>query len=195
MAERNLKYGDGRDALLAATVAVVAAKGLQGLTFRAVAEEAGVNNTLISHYFGTKKSLLKAALEWATARSIRLSDLSGAERVDAGFVESLVRLVAEEPELQLFQYEMILASRRDPELRPGAVALYDGYIAALERALGRHGHADAAALARAVFAALDGLVLQRLTVAEEGPITEAMLRIGALLELDHAATGRPAASA
>src|SRR6185312_7970849 len=112
------KYGDGREALLAAVVGVVAEKGLRGLTYRAVAERAGVNNTLISHYFGSRSALLEAAMEWASARSIRLSDLSATEEVDEDFARALVELVQAEPELQLFQYEMILESRRKPELRP-----------------------------------------------------------------------------
>src|SRR4051794_39760843 len=127
--ERQHKYGDGRDALLAAVVRVVAEKGLRGLTYRAVAERAGVNNTLISHHFGSRDALLNAAMEWASARSIRLSDLSATEEIDADFAAALVDFVQSEPELQLFQYEMILESRRRPELRPAAEALYAAYIA------------------------------------------------------------------
>ena len=50
---RALNYDEGREALLQAAVRVVADKGLRGLTFRAVAEEAGVNNTLVVHHFGS----------------------------------------------------------------------------------------------------------------------------------------------
>ena len=45
-------YGEGRDALLTATVRVVARRGLRNLTYRAVAEEAGVTHGLVAHYFG-----------------------------------------------------------------------------------------------------------------------------------------------
>ncbi|AUI50422.1 TetR/AcrR family transcriptional regulator [Arthrobacter crystallopoietes] len=176
------KYGDGRDALLAAVVAVVAEKGLRGLTYRAVADHAGVNNTLISHHFGSRSALLEAAMEWASARSIRLSDLSATEEVNAEFAQALVELVQSEPELQLFQYEMILESRRKPELRPAAVKLYDSYVESMQQALQKHGYQDTAPLARAIFAALDGLVLQQLTVSDPGTVREAIVRIGALLE-------------
>jgi AcrR family transcriptional regulator len=176
------KYGDGREALLAAVVAVVAEKGLRGLTYRAVAERAGVNNTLISHYFGSRSALLEAAMEWASARSIRLSDLSATEEVDEDFARALVELVQAEPELQLFQYEMILESRRKPELRPSAVKLYENYIASMQQALQKHGYQDTGPLARAIFAALDGLVLQQLTVADTGSIHDAILRVGQMLE-------------
>jgi AcrR family transcriptional regulator len=176
------KYGDGRDALLAAVVAVVAEKGLRGLTYRAVADHAGVNNTLISHHFGSRSALLEAAMEWASARSIRLSDLSATEEVDVGFAQALVELVQSEPELQLFQYEMILESRRKPELRPAAVKLYDSYVESMQQALQRHGYQDTGPLARAIFAALDGLVLQQLTVADTESVRDAIVRVGELLE-------------
>src|SRR3712207_5466329 len=64
------KHGQGREALLRATVHVVAREGLRGLTYRAVAEEAGVANTLVAHHFGTRDALLQAALEWAAELSI-----------------------------------------------------------------------------------------------------------------------------
>ncbi|MCG2620781.1 TetR family transcriptional regulator [Arthrobacter sp. I2-34] len=179
--ERAHKYGDGREALLAAVVQVVAEKGLRGLTYRAVAERAGVNNTLISHHFGSRDALLNAAMEWAAARSIRISDLSATEEIDADFAAALVDFVQAEPELQLFQYEMILESRRRPELRPAAVAFYEAYIGSMEDALRKHGYADTGPLARAVFAALDGLVLQLLTVAGPEAARDAMTRVGALL--------------
>ncbi len=166
---------------------VVAEKGLHGLTFRAVGERAGVTNTLINHHFGTKDALLHEAVAWATARAIRLSDLSSTETVDADFAAALVDLVAAEPDLQVFQYEFVLESRRRPDLREKAVALYEGYIDALEQALVRQGHTQTRALARAVFAALDGLVFQQLGVAEPDAVREAIARIGTLLE---AARGR-----
>ncbi|MGP9783786.1 TetR/AcrR family transcriptional regulator [Arthrobacter sp. MYb211] len=184
---RNNKYGDGKEALLAATVAVVAERGLHGLTFRAVSEVAQVNNTLISHHFGTKDTLLHEAVAWAISRAIRLSDLSAAETIDGGFARTLVELVEREPQLQLFQYEFVLESRRRPDLRDEAKALYEGYIDALQRALGRQGHVNSRPLARAVFAALDGLVFQQLTVADPDAVREAIETVGALLEANLAA--------
>ena len=44
-----MKYGAGREALLKAVVDVVAEEGLDGLSYKKVAERAGVNNTLIFH--------------------------------------------------------------------------------------------------------------------------------------------------
>jgi AcrR family transcriptional regulator len=179
---RTHKYGKGREALLAATVEIVAERGLHGLTFRAVAERASVTNTLISHHFGTKDALLHEAVEWATARAIRLSDLSATKTIDSDFAQTLVELVTSDPHLQAFQYEIVLESRRRPDLRQQAVALYEGYIQALEQALLQQGHTNTRPLARVIFAALDGLVIQLLTVADSNAVREAIEYVGRLLE-------------
>lgn len=192
MASRANKYGEGREALLAATVEVVAENGLHGLTLRAVAERAGVTNTLVSHHFGTKDKLLHEAVAWATARAIRLSDLSATETIDGDFARALVELVASEPHLQVFQYEFVLESRRRPDLREEAVALYEGYIQALELALIQHGHINTRPLARAAFAALDGLVIQQLTVADPEAVRDAIECVGRLLQANLAQHPQPA---
>lgn len=182
----NVRYGEGREALLAATVYEVGKSGLANLTFRSVASRAGVNNSLISRHFGTKDALVKEAMRWSLERSVRLSELAEITEIDDEFAERLFALIWAEPHHQMFQYEMLLASRRHPGLREDAVALYEGYLSALEEGLAARGHDQPRPLARAVFASLDGLVLQSLTVAEADDCTEAMLRVGNLLRLDRA---------
>ena len=110
------KYGTGKEALLRAAVTVVAAKGLRGLTYRSVAEAAGVNNTLVAHHFGSRDALIAAALDWAAEQSISASRLREAATLGHSFTDSLLELLLAEPELQVFQYEMILEARRRPEL-------------------------------------------------------------------------------
>lgn len=158
-------YGDGKDALLRATIRVVAAKGMRGLTFRAVAAEAGVNNTLIAHHFGTRDNLLAAALEWSTARSIGLTHLSEYASDAPSFRSALVQSVLSEPELHAFQFEMILESSRRADLQPAVHRLYDQYVAALAGGRSALGLPSSDGLDRALFAALDGLVLQYLAHA------------------------------
>jgi len=160
--DRHRGYGTGREALLAATVHVVARKGLRGLTFRAVAEHAGVNNTLVAHHFGTRGSLIKAALEWSVQQSIGLSQLEILPATEEEFCESILALIAENPDLQIFQYEMILESRRQPELADAVQQLYASYITAFAEGLRRIGFGQDEGAAQAAFAALDGLVLQLL---------------------------------
>lgn len=157
---QRVNYGDGKEALLRATVDVVARKGLRGLTFRAVAEEAGVNNTLIAHHFGNRDALLAAALEWTADRSISAADLGDYEHSGAETVRAVVQHVLTQPEVEVFQYEMILEATRREELRPAVHALYRQYVAAMSPGIAGGEVLRDENLRRAVFAALDGLAMQ-----------------------------------
>lgn len=159
---RPLNHGDGKEALLAATVRVVAAKGMRGMTFRAVADEAGVNNTLIAHHFGTRDRLLAAALEWSMERSIGLADLGEYASDADSFRAALIDNVLSEPALQVFQFEMILEASRRPDLQPAVRKLYQRYVGELAQGRSALGMPSSEGLDRAMFAALDGLVLQYL---------------------------------
>ena len=158
--EKPLSYGEGREALLSATVSVVARKGLRGLTFRAVATEAGVNNTLIAHHFGTRDNLLAATLDWTADRSIGAADLSEYATDAEAFRAALVKNVLSEPDVEIFQFEMILESSRRPELRSAVRALYQRYVQALASGREKLGAPTSEPLNLALFAALDGLMLQ-----------------------------------
>lgn len=170
--------GSGRDALILATISVVAAKGMRGLTFRAVAEEAGVNNSLIAHYFGNRDTLIAEALDWTVQQSIADSELSAFPTSKAGFVAGLLDMLETEPEQEVFQYEMLLESRRRPELADRILGLYGRFSEtlslALREALGDRFDADRAAYA---FAALDGLVLQGVAGADRDKIRRAVERL------------------
>ena len=156
----NAGYGSGREALLAATVHVVARKGLRGLTYRAVAEVAGVNNTLVAHHFGSRDALIEAALEWSVKQSIGMSGLDKLPAGEDEFLGSIMALINENPDVQTFQYEMILEARRRPELSAAVRNLYESYVKTLSDGLAGWGLGRDPAMAQASFAALDGLVLQ-----------------------------------
>ena len=155
-----LGYGDGKEALLAATVRVVARKGLRGLTFRAVADEAGVNNALIAHYFGTRDGLLAATLQWTSGRSIAAADLSEYATDRDAFRERLLGNVLADPDVELFQFEMVMEATRRPELQGPVRELYSRYVAALAAGRASLGVESNPGLDLAMFAALDGLALQ-----------------------------------
>lgn len=190
---QRLPYGDGRDALLAAVIDVVAEKGLRGVTYRSVAGRAGVNHTLITHHFGSIEGLLAATLEWAVRRSIDETGLARVADFDEQFADALLASVSSEPELQLFQFEMLLEARRKPELKALLDRLYDNYISTVETALrGRLIDTDDE-LSRAIFAALDGLMLQFLTFGNPDKIRSAVVQVGRLLERSGTAGGANAA--
>jgi AcrR family transcriptional regulator len=169
------KYGTGREALLRAVVDVVAQKGLRGMTYRAVAEAAGVNNSLVAHHFGSRDALIAAALQWASEQSIAASRLREAAGQEGSFTEALLGLLLEDPGLQAFQYEMILEARRRPELAGPVAQLYENYVSALAEGLEAFGlQGDVRVVARSLFAALDGLVLQYLAGVGRDQIAAAL---------------------
>jgi AcrR family transcriptional regulator len=177
------RHGEGREALLRATVHVVAREGLRGLTYRAVAEEAGVANTLVAHHFGTRDALLQAALEWAAEQSIGISLLEPATGRLEDFAAGLADLVAGDADMQAFQFELALEGRRRPELLPAVERMYGAYIEATRRELMRLGLDEPTDdLARAVFALLDGVVLQQTLFGDAEATERAVERLHRLLK-------------
>lgn len=178
---RKLPYGDGRDALLAAVISVVAEKGLRGVTYRSVGSRAGVNHALVTHHFGSLDGLLAATMEWAVHRSIEETGLEGIADFDESFADALIGSVGAEPELQLFQFEMILESRRNPEIREMVSRLYENYVRTVEQALVKKGIDTHNEVSLAAFAALDGLMLQFLTISDVTRIRPAVVEVGRML--------------
>jgi AcrR family transcriptional regulator len=175
-------YGTGREALLAAAVRVVAERGLRNLTYRAVAEEAGVTHGLVTYHFGTREALLAEALRYSLHRSVPgLSDAPGSGRIESLFT-GLTDLVESEPDTQAFQYELILESRRNPTMRPHVRELYDGYREALRAELAAAG-LDGDALTHLVFAALDGLVFQQICAVNDVTTDSALEQLRHILAM------------
>lgn len=189
-----LPYGDGRDALLSAVIDVVGEKGLRGVTYRAVASRAGVNHTLVTHHFGSIEGLLAATMEWAIQRSIEETGLEKIADFDENFADSLIETVSKEPELQLFQFEMLLESRRNPEVRALVERLYANYVSTVEDALRQRGLNVDNGAALAIFAALDGLMLQFLTISDPQRIRAAVIQVGKLVTTLEGANESPSGS-
>jgi AcrR family transcriptional regulator len=186
-----LPYGDGRDALLSAVIEVVGEKGLRGVTYRAVASRAGVNHTLVTHHFGSIEGLLAATMEWAIQRSIEETGLEKIADFDENFADSLLATVSREPELQLFQFEMLLESRRNPEVRALVERLYANYMSTVEVALRQRGFNVDDGASLAIFAALDGLMLQFLTISDPEKIRAAVIQVGKLVKTLDGASESP----
>lgn len=102
-----------RDALIAATQALVAEGGPQAATVRAIAARAGVTPGLIRHYFGSKDELTRAAY---TALMDGMTD-RGTDAI-AG--------VGAEPEERLAAY--VASSLRPPVVDGRAVGLWAGFL-------------------------------------------------------------------
>lgn len=83
--------GSTRDAILAAAREQFATHGYAGATMRSIAAEAGVDASLVVHFFGNKASLLAVAIEWPFDPAATLPRLLADGRRDVG--RNLVRLV------------------------------------------------------------------------------------------------------
>lgn len=153
-------YGRGRDALITATIRIVAAQGLGKLTYRAVAQEAGVTHGTVQHHFANLDALLEAALEYCVRVSLAgSSQPPESDRID-DYVATLGDSVRATLDEQVFQYELVLESRRHPELRPHVDRYYENYRAATRASLLRMGLPHDIHTVDIVFSALDGLVFR-----------------------------------
>ncbi|NEA67286.1 TetR family transcriptional regulator [Streptomyces sp. SID12488] len=173
---KRVNYGEGREALLNAAVRVVARGGLRKLTYRAVAEEAGVTHGLVVHHFGTRDALIEEALAHTVRSSLSVSAVEPGTGKVSDFSAGVSEMVTADPDTQVFQYELLLESRRRPELLPLIRGLYDEYFDATERELSRMLPEGAnRAMTRLVFAALDGLVLHQLVLGGGPEVTDAAI--------------------
>lgn len=179
-------YGEGREALLRAAIRVVANGGLRQLTYRAVAAEAGVTHGLVAHHFGSRDALMVEALKFSTATSIEASSLLADSGSVDDYVEGLVDMVTSNPDTQVFQYELLLEARRRPELREHAAQLHATYRTAARQGLKRLGIPDEK-FADLVYACLDGLVFEQVTVTTESDTRELIHELRRIL---HAQIGR-----
>ncbi|MEV6338795.1 TetR family transcriptional regulator [Nocardia vinacea] len=176
-------YGDGRRALLAAAIRVVADRGLRNLTYRGVAREAGVTHGLVTHHFGSREALVREALQYALENSIvAITSTPGTGRLD-GLFDGLAEMAEQDPETQAFQYELILEARRRPELQEQVYELYATYRRALCSELEQGGFDASDSMVHLIFAALDGLVFQQIASGDSQATLGALQHLRELLDL------------
>jgi AcrR family transcriptional regulator len=174
-------HGEGREALLEAAIRVVASAGLRGLTIRSVAEEAGVTHGLVRYYFTNRNGLVHEAMLRAGAETIGEtleSHPDGLRRLR----ETFPAFIDETADLQAFQFELALESRRQPEYLTEARELYDSYHEAMARFLEGAGVEISPGLVRLVYAACDGLAFQQLLYGRPENSTEALAALERILE-------------
>jgi AcrR family transcriptional regulator len=176
-----LPRGAGRDALCGALVRVVARDGLDAVTFRSVAAEAGVTHGLASYHFGTREEMIVEALTWAVAHALEASRLGGEADSLETFAADVPGLIAEAADEATFQFRLLLGALRRPELLAEVRESYDRYIATVRETLERLGLPADDALARVVFAAIDGLILQQLLYGRPERTAASLARLRELL--------------
>lgn len=161
-----------RAALADAGLRVLAASGARGLTHRAVDAEASVPTGTSSNYFRSRDALLGALgdriFERLTPSEERLASLMELDSVEA-YVRDIAARVLESPDLTLALWELRLEATRNPALAESlSRTLVGGYDADVAFHVGR-GLPGGAREVELLHYAIDGLVLDRLTVSILGP--------------------------
>jgi TetR/AcrR family transcriptional regulator, regulator of biofilm formation and stress response len=159
--------------LMEATLRIIGRTGVDGVTHRAVAAEAGTSLGAVTHHFATRDLLVDAALRFALAREVgRLRALTLSLQTKAldveAWIESLVAWYASElqgeAETHIACYEAFLAAARSARHRPIVVEWFDTWRQSAELALRAAGSSDPPRHAELFVSALIGMVLQQLAV-------------------------------
>ena len=179
--QRAISRGAGRDALCEALARIGARDGLDGVTFRSVAAEAGVTHGLASYHFKNRETMIVEALTWAVRESIERGRLGEDAASLEEFAADVPALMAEEPQEAVFQFQLALEGQRRPEILAQVRATYDEYVSEVRATLGRLGLADDEPLARLAFAAIDGLSIQQLIYRDPERTAEALARLREIL--------------
>jgi AcrR family transcriptional regulator len=159
-----------REALVAATLDLVAAGGVEAATVRAIAARAGVTPGLIRHYFGSKEALVAEAFDALMARMTLTADASvpaagtPTERL-AGFVVASLRPPVMSAEQVGLWAGFLHRMKADPALRDAHDRGYRRFRDRLEALIaaalpGVNDPARLRALAIACNAVIDGLWLE-----------------------------------
>lgn len=83
LSEQVVQRSPTRQTILDATIAVLANKGIAGLTYRVVANTAGVSRALVQYHFQTRQSLVSAAFRHALSNFLQIVDRANSRTVEA----------------------------------------------------------------------------------------------------------------
>lgn len=133
-ADRNAaRTAEGNAAILDAARAVVAQRGLAGMSLRTVAEHAGISVGSISYRIGDRAALVMAIVDreieiMAAIAQDWLTRLDGIDPVASGILPDLICEwldLGERRTSAIVVCELALSASRDPEALPGLGALFD----------------------------------------------------------------------
>ena len=173
-----------RQAILRATVAVVAEHGTDGVTHRAVAAEAGVPLSATTYWFASRDELLEESFRFAAREEIdRLEqlvlDLAPRELTLREWAAALAAMLTHEleaePQRHIALLELGLEAARRPGLRPEVERMQAAQLRLAELGARAVGSDDPAADAPILVAALFGFVFERLVMPSEKRLLEAPL--------------------
>jgi AcrR family transcriptional regulator len=169
----------------------VGQKGFAGLTYRAVAAEAGVTYGLVTYHFGSLDAMMGEAIALASSESIEKSHITLAGRDGEALADRLAALVSDDPEMLSVLYEMALEARRRPELLGHIRAAYESYYEDIGLSLASVDLDHDPQLAHLVGATLDGLIIQQLVFSDTARTNASLRLLREILDsLRHARPGR-----
>jgi TetR/AcrR family transcriptional regulator, regulator of biofilm formation and stress response len=164
-----------REAIVTATVRVVAREGVSAVTHRRVAAEAGVSLSSTTWHFATKADILEAALRWTARREVaRITEiaerLGGADFDPAAWAEELadwlLEQVSGERDVAVALYRLQIELLGSPGAREVHREWGLGLLALGESVLEHSSTLTPELDIRLVVAALDGLRLSVLSGGE-----------------------------
>lgn len=160
-----------------ATLRLVGRLGIDAVTHRAVAAEAGMSVGAVSHHFESREAVVEAALRFAVEREVERLRALAVELQSRVFErKAWVRAVANryareietDAETHVACFEAFLASARDTRYRGLVREWFDTFNKAAELAMRAAGSDRPEDHARIFVAALMGLVLQQLAQRRPG---------------------------
>lgn len=156
--------------ILDAATRVVAAGGMRGLTHRAVDAEAGLPQGSTSGYLRTRLALLTALTEFTAAGLIdSVEQLAGEQQAgqsDAAVVDHALELFAgwlREPDALIAKAELAQEATRQPEIAAAMAPARERIHGLVQQILTAAGVDDAEGSARAVIAAMEGVLMSALS--------------------------------
>jgi AcrR family transcriptional regulator len=176
--------------LMEATLRIIGRDGLDRVTHRAVASEAGMSVGAVTHHFGTRDSLVDAALRYALSREIsRLQALAldlqsrafDAEAWIRALVDWYARELNGQAEIHIACYEAFLAAARTARHRAVVVEWFETWRRSAELALKAAGSSEPRRHAELFVAALIGILLQQLATPRRGFRQEAKAALSELV--------------
>jgi TetR/AcrR family transcriptional regulator, regulator of biofilm formation and stress response len=124
---------DRREKIADAAIAVVAERGVEGVTHRAVAAAAGVPLGSTTYHFATLDDLLAVTLQTAAEHNVaRLREWERALPPDAdlaaGLADLVMRGLTEERTQTVVEYELYVAALHRPSLRRASMGWDDALV-------------------------------------------------------------------
>lgn len=169
-----------RQALLDATVRLLARQGARAVTLRAVADEAGATHGAPRYYFATRDALLDSALRQIAEQQVRAVEELVREPSPADPAARAARLAAfitatirDDRDATIARYELFLETARRPSLRPALEAWGDAYVKLFAGEL-TAGSAQPLVDAELLLNLLNGLILRQVAAPHDD--FEAVLR-------------------